>query len=108
LKLVSLPFQLKFLGVKVRDMDHGLLPIETASSQAPEAPCEPKTFNNCTEHLLRIADLENRVTILKHQIMTAMDQAKKSSALSQKMCPYKIKCLLRWQELLISENVTFT
>jgi hypothetical protein len=34
---------------------------------------------------MRIADLEGRVTILNHQTMTAMDQAKKSSALSQKV-----------------------
>jgi hypothetical protein len=66
-------------------MDHGLLPIDTTSSQAPEAPRVPETFNVCAEHLSTIVDLESRVTILKHQTMNAMDQAKKSSALSQKL-----------------------
>jgi predicted nucleic acid-binding Zn-ribbon protein len=35
--------------------------------------------------MLRIADLKGRVKSLKQQVMTAMDQAEKSSALSRKV-----------------------
>jgi hypothetical protein len=79
---VSFHFKLKFLAVEVSEMDHGLLLLDMAIFPAPEAPQEPKTFDDCTEHLSIIADLKSRLTILKNQSMTAMDQAKKLSALS--------------------------
>jgi hypothetical protein len=84
-EFVSFPLQLEFLDVEVPEKDHGSLPIDTTSSQAPVAPREPETFDVCTEHISRIADLKSWVTILKHQTMTAMDQANISSALSQKV-----------------------
>jgi hypothetical protein len=73
------------IDVEICEIDCGLLPVDIASSHAPSVPSEPKSFDCCAEHLSRIADLEGRVSILKHQTMTAMDQAKKSSALSQKV-----------------------
>jgi hypothetical protein len=62
-----------------------LLPIDTTSSQAHEVYSEPKTVDHCAEHLSQIADLEEWVKVLKQQITTAMEQAKKSAALSQKV-----------------------
>jgi hypothetical protein len=62
-----------------------LLPIDIASSQAPVVPSKPESPDRCAEHLSRIADLEGQVLILKHQTITVMDQAKKSSALSEKV-----------------------
>jgi hypothetical protein len=85
LKFVSFRFQLNILGVELPEVSRGLLSIDTANYPAPVAPQEPKAFDNCTEHLSRIADLKSRVTSLKHQTMTAMDQAEKSSALFQKV-----------------------
>jgi hypothetical protein len=71
--------------VKALERDRGLLPIDTTSSQAHEVYSEPKTVDHCTEHLSQIADLEERVKVLKQQITAAMEQAKKSAALSQKV-----------------------
>jgi hypothetical protein len=39
----------------------------------------------CTEHLSRIADLESRLSTMKHQTRTGMEQAEKSSDLSKKV-----------------------
>jgi hypothetical protein len=62
-----------------------LLPIDTTSSQAHEVHSEPKTADRCAEHLSRIVDLEERVKVLKQHIIAAMEQAKKSAALYQKV-----------------------
>jgi predicted nucleic acid-binding Zn-ribbon protein len=69
----------------VPEGDHDLLPIDTDSSQAPEIALEPEVIDHTAEHILRFADLEGRVKVLKQQIRTAMDQAEKSAALSRKV-----------------------
>jgi hypothetical protein len=69
----------------VPEGDRDLLAIDMASSQAPEIALEPEVPDHTAEHILRIAYLEGRVKVLKQQIRTAMDQAEKFAALSQKV-----------------------
>jgi hypothetical protein len=52
-----------------------LLPIDAASSQAPEIAPEPEVLDHTAKHIGRIADIKGRVRILKQQVITAMDQA---------------------------------
>jgi hypothetical protein len=78
--LVQLDFDVKMSEIKC-----SLLPIDTASSQAPGVPSEPEYPDRCAVHLSRIMDLENQVSTLKHQTRTAMAQAEKSSDLSKKV-----------------------
>jgi hypothetical protein len=77
-------FQPNF-DVEKSEVERSLLPIDTVSSQAPGVPSEPESPDHCAEHLSRIADLDGRVSLLKHQTMTTMDQVKKSAALSKKV-----------------------
>jgi hypothetical protein len=63
----------------------GLLPINIAGSQIPEVPSGHDSCDCCVEQLSRIADLEGRLSSLKHQTRTAMDQAEKSSDLLKKV-----------------------
>jgi predicted nucleic acid-binding Zn-ribbon protein len=65
------------------------MPIDTTSSQAHEGYSEPKTVNHYAEHRSRIADFEEQVKVLKQQIIAAMEQAKKSAALSQKVSSFE-------------------
>jgi hypothetical protein len=37
--------------VEISEIECGLLPVDTASSQAPRVPSEPKSFDHCAEHL---------------------------------------------------------
>jgi hypothetical protein len=58
-------------------MDHGYDSPPTdafhsANPSSPRSPCR------CTEYLLRILDLEGRLSLMKHQARTALDQAGKS------------------------------
>jgi hypothetical protein len=41
-------------------------------------PSDPRSPCRCAEHLSRIADLEGRLSLLKHQANTTVDQAGKS------------------------------
>jgi hypothetical protein len=41
--------------------------------------------HQCAEHLSRIADLEGRLSLLKRQAKTAMDQARKSFGLMKRV-----------------------
>jgi hypothetical protein len=65
------------------------MPIDTTSSQAHEGYSKPKTVNHYVEHRSQIADLEEQVKVLKQQIIAAMEQAKKSAALSQKVSSFE-------------------
>jgi cell division protein FtsB len=62
-----------------------LLPRDAASSQAPEVILEPEIPDRTAKYTRRIADLEGRVKMLKQQVITAMDQAEKSSTISKNM-----------------------
>jgi hypothetical protein len=61
------------------------LPLNIAGSRIPEVPSKPDLPNHWAEHLSRIVDLEGRLSSLKHQTRTAMEQAKKSSDLLKKV-----------------------
>jgi hypothetical protein len=61
------------------------LPINTSDFRIPEVPSEPDSSDRCAEHLLRIVDLEGRLSSLKHQTRTAIEQAEKSSDLLKKV-----------------------
>jgi hypothetical protein len=74
-----------FFDVKMSEIKRGLLPIDTTSSQASRVSSKLESPDCCDLHLLRIVDLENRVSTLKHQTRTAMEQAEKSSDLSKKV-----------------------
>jgi hypothetical protein len=50
-------FQPNF-GVEKSEVELSLLPIDTASSQAPGVPSEPESPDHCAEHLSRITDLD--------------------------------------------------
>jgi hypothetical protein len=84
--------------VEISEIDRGLLPVDTANSQAPGVPSELESFDRCAKQLSRIVDLGARVLISKHQTMTAMDQAKKLFALSQKVSSLEdqMSVLMAW------------
>jgi hypothetical protein len=67
------------------EIERGSLPINTTGFQIPKVPSEPDSSDRYDKHLLRIADLEGRLSSLKHQTRTAMEQAKKSSDLLKKV-----------------------
>jgi hypothetical protein len=50
-----------------------------------QVPFEPDSPDHCAEHLSRIVDLEGRLSSLKHQTRTVMEQAEKSSDLLKKV-----------------------
>jgi hypothetical protein len=58
-------FQPNFPDVDMLERDPDLLPIDMASSQAPEVASTPKTTDRTAKYIGRIADLEDRVKILK-------------------------------------------
>jgi hypothetical protein len=63
----------------------GPLPMDVAASQIPEVP-SGHASPDCREgHLSRIADLEDRLSSLKHQTSAAMEQDTKSSGLMKKV-----------------------
>jgi hypothetical protein len=61
IKVVSFAFQPNFPDVDVPEGDRDLLPIDTASSVAPE----PEVLDHTAEHILRIAYLESQVKVFK-------------------------------------------
>jgi hypothetical protein len=71
--------------VKMPKTECNSLPINTADFRIPEVPSEPDSSDRCAEHLLRIVDLEGRLSSLKHQTRTAIEQAEKSSNLLKKV-----------------------
>jgi hypothetical protein len=63
----------------------GPLPKNIAGSRISEVPSGCDSPDRCAEHLSRIADLEGRLSSLKHQTRTAMEQAGRSSDLLKKV-----------------------
>jgi hypothetical protein len=61
------------------EIECSLPPINTADSKIHGVPSEPDSPDHCAEHLSRIADLEGRLSSLKYQTRTTMEQAEKSS-----------------------------
>jgi hypothetical protein len=66
--------------LKLRDLS--MLAIDISDSDVPSVPY-PSC--RCVEHLSRIADLEGRLSLLKRQAKTAMDQAGKSFGLMKQV-----------------------
>jgi hypothetical protein len=58
------------------------LPTNIADSEVPSGH---DSLGHCAKHLSRIADLEGRLSLLKRQAKTAMDQAEKSFGLLKKV-----------------------
>jgi hypothetical protein len=63
----------------------GPLPKNIVGSRISEVPSGYDSPDRCAEHLSRIADLEGRLSSLKHQTRTAMEQAERSSDLLKKV-----------------------
>jgi hypothetical protein len=65
-------------------MDHGCdsPPTDVFHSAIPSPPRSPC---RCIEYLLRIVDLKGRLSLMKHQAKTAMDQASKSYGLMKQV-----------------------
>jgi hypothetical protein len=64
------------------DFDHNSPPANMSDSGVPSDPCSPC---HCAEYLSRIADLEGRLSLLKRQAKTAVDQARKSFGLMKRV-----------------------
>jgi hypothetical protein len=78
LKFYSILFVQPGYDVETPEFERGSLPVDISDSDVPSGhypSCR------CTEHLSRIADLEGRLSLLKRQAKTAMDQAGKSFGL---------------------------
>jgi hypothetical protein len=76
-------------------MDHGYdSPPATAFRSA--IPLPPRSPCRCTEYLLRISDLKGRLSLMKRQAKTAMDQAGKSYGLIKQISTLKdkVSCLV--------------
>jgi hypothetical protein len=71
--------------VEVPEIERGSLPMNIVDSRIPEVPSGHGSPDYCTEHLSRIADLEGRLSSLKHQTRPAMEQAEKLSDLLKKV-----------------------
>jgi hypothetical protein len=71
--------------IEMPEIARGPLPMNIAGSQISEVPSGYDSPDSCTKHSSRIADLEGRLSSLKHQTMTAMEQAKRSSNLLKKV-----------------------
>jgi hypothetical protein len=82
LKFYSILFVQPGCDVETPEFEHGLLPTDISDSDVPSGHC-PSC--RCVEHLSRIADLEGRLSLLKRQAKTAMDQAGKSFGLMKKV-----------------------
>jgi hypothetical protein len=63
---------------KTPEVDRSLPPTNISDSGVSFGPHSPYS---CAEHLSRIPDLEGRLSLLKRQAKTAMDQAGKSFGL---------------------------
>jgi hypothetical protein len=62
-----------------------MLPVDVSVSQIHEVPSGHASPAHCEEHLSRIADLEGRLSSLKHQTRPAMEQAAESFDLAKKV-----------------------
>jgi hypothetical protein len=73
-------------------MDHGRgsPPVDALRTATPSAP---HSCSQCTEYLSRIADLEGRLSLMKRQARTAMDQAGKSYGLMKQVSVLEDKLL---------------
>jgi hypothetical protein len=71
--------------VEMPEIEHGPLPLNIEGSRIPEVPPGHDSPDRCAEHLSRIADLEGRLSSLKHQTRTAMEQVERSSDLLKKV-----------------------
>jgi hypothetical protein len=67
-------------GPPNRDRDSP--PANVFDSGFPSPPCSPC---RCAEYLSRISDLECRLSLLKHQAKSALDQASKSYCLMRQV-----------------------
>jgi hypothetical protein len=63
-------------------------PADAFYSRVPSSPRSPC---RCTEYLLRISDLEGRLSLMKCQVKTAMDQADKSYGLMRQVSAFEDK-----------------
>jgi hypothetical protein len=70
---LSFFFQHNYDG-ETSELDHNSPPTNMLDSRVPSDPRSPC---RCAEHLSRIADLEGRLSLLKRQANTAVDQAGK-------------------------------
>jgi hypothetical protein len=68
--------------VETLEFERGSVPTNVSDSGVPSGHHHSCY---CAEHLSRIADLEGRLSLLKRQAMTAMDQAGKSFGLMKKV-----------------------
>jgi hypothetical protein len=64
------------------NLECGSLPMNIADS---EVPSRHDSLSRCDEHLSRIADLEGRLSLLKREAKTAMNQDGKSFGLLKKV-----------------------
>jgi hypothetical protein len=65
IKFASFAFQPNFPDVDMPEGDRDLMPIDTASSQAPDVASAPEIIDHTAEYIGRIMDLEDRVKVLK-------------------------------------------
>jgi hypothetical protein len=77
----SFDFQAVYAGGSP-DCGSDLPPADVFDSEVPSSPCFPC---QCTEYVLRISDLEGRLSLMKRQAKTAMDQASKSYGLTRQI-----------------------
>jgi hypothetical protein len=71
--------------IELPEIEHGPLPMNIAGSQIAEFPSGHGSPDHCAEHLSRIADIEGRLSSLKHQTRTSMEQDKKLPDLLKKV-----------------------
>jgi hypothetical protein len=73
-------------------MDHGRgsSPVDALRTATPSAP---RSCCQCAEYLSRIVDLEGRLSLMKRQARTAMDQANKSYGLMKQVSILEDKLL---------------
>jgi hypothetical protein len=71
--------------IELPEIERGPLPMNIVGSRIAEVPSGHGSPDRCAEHLSRIADLEGRLSSLKHQTRTAMEQAERSSDLLKKV-----------------------
>jgi hypothetical protein len=82
---LSFFFQPDYYG-EMPEFDRNLMPANISNSRVPSDPRSPC---RCAEHLSRITDLEGRLSLLKRQAKTAMDQAGKSLRLMKQVSSLK-------------------
>jgi hypothetical protein len=78
---LSFFFQRNYDG-ETPKLDHNSPPVNMSDSGVPS---DPRSTCHCAEHLSIIPDLEGRLSLLKRQAKTAMDQAGKSFGLMKRV-----------------------